>query len=41
MCEAWFLSLRVEHKLHIFENKDHAKVFGAKKDDVRDFVQTT
>jgi hypothetical protein len=33
-CEAWFLTLREEHRLRVFENKLFRKIFGPKKDEV-------
>ena len=30
--ETWSLSLRQEHRLRMFENEVHRKIFGAKKD---------
>ena len=33
-CETWSLTLRVEHRLRLFENKVLRKIFGAKKDEI-------
>ncbi|KAJ4435515.1 hypothetical protein ANN_18131 [Periplaneta americana] len=33
-CETWTLTLREEHRLRVFENKVHRKIFGAKRDEV-------
>ena len=33
-CETWSLTLREEHRLRLFENKVHRKIFGAKKDEI-------
>ena len=32
-CETWFLTLREEHRLKVFENKVLRKIFGAKRDE--------
>ena len=31
-CETWFLTLREEHRLRVFENEVLRKIFGAKRD---------
>ena len=33
-CKTWSLTLREEHRLRVFENKVHRKIFGAKKDEI-------
>jgi hypothetical protein len=33
-CETWFLILRKEHGLRVFENRVLRKIFGSKKDEV-------
>ena len=33
-CETWYLTLREEHKLRVFENKVLRKIFGAKRDEI-------
>jgi hypothetical protein len=33
-CETWSLTLRVEHRLKVFENRVLRKVFGLKRDEV-------
>ena len=33
-CETWSLTLREEHRLRVFENKVHRKIFGAKRDEI-------
>ena len=33
-CETWFLTLREEHKLKMFENKALRKIFWDKKDEI-------
>ena len=33
-CETWFLTLREEHRLRVFENKVLIKIFGAKRDEI-------
>ena len=32
--ETWFLTLKEEHRLRVFENKVLRKIFGAKKDEI-------
>jgi hypothetical protein len=32
--ETWFLTLREEHKLRMYENRVLRKIFGLKRDDV-------
>jgi hypothetical protein len=34
-CETWFLILREEHRLRVFENRVLRKIFGPKKDGVK------
>jgi hypothetical protein len=34
-CETWFLTLREEYKLRLFENRVLRKIFGPKRDEVR------
>ena len=34
MCETWSLTLRVEHRLRVFENRVLRRVFGPKRDEV-------
>jgi hypothetical protein len=33
-CETWYLTLREEHKLRVFENKVLRRIFGLKRDEV-------
>jgi hypothetical protein len=33
-CETWFLTLREEHRLRVFENRVLIKIFGPKRDEV-------
>jgi hypothetical protein len=33
-CETWFLTLREEHRLRVFENRVLRRIFGPKKDEV-------
>jgi hypothetical protein len=33
-CETWSLTLRVEHRLRVFENRVLRRVFGPKRDEV-------
>jgi hypothetical protein len=33
-CESWFLALREEHRLRVFENRVLKRIFGPKKDEV-------
>jgi hypothetical protein len=33
-CETWFLPLKEEHRLRIFENRVLRKIFGPKRDEV-------
>jgi hypothetical protein len=33
-CETWFLTLREEHRLRVFENRVLRGIFGPKRDDV-------
>jgi hypothetical protein len=33
-CETWSLTLRVEHRLRVFENRVLRRIFGSKRDDV-------
>jgi hypothetical protein len=33
-CETWFLTLREEHRLRVFENRVLRRVFGQKRDEV-------
>jgi hypothetical protein len=33
-CEAWFLTLREEHRLRVFENTVLRRIFGPKRDEV-------
>jgi hypothetical protein len=34
-CETWFLTLREEHRLSVFENRVLRRIFGPKRDEVR------
>jgi hypothetical protein len=34
-CETWFLTLREEHGLRLFENRVLRRIFGPKRDEVR------
>jgi hypothetical protein len=33
-CETWFLTLREEHRLGVFENRVLSRIFGSKRDEV-------
>jgi hypothetical protein len=33
-CETWFLTLKEEHRLRMFENKVLKRIFGPKRDEV-------
>jgi hypothetical protein len=33
-CETWFLALRKEHRLRVFENRVLRRIFGSKRDEV-------
>jgi hypothetical protein len=33
-CETWFLTLREEHRLRVFENRGLRRIFGLKRDEV-------
>jgi hypothetical protein len=33
-CETWFLTLRVEHRLRVFENRVLRRIFGPNRDEV-------
>ena len=33
-CEPWSLTMRVEHRLRAFENKELRNIFGAKRDEI-------
>jgi len=33
-CETWFLTLREERRLRVFENRVLRRIFGAKRDEV-------
>jgi hypothetical protein len=33
-CETWYLTLREEHKLSVFENRVLRRIFGPKRDEV-------
>ena len=33
-CETWSLTLRVEHRLRVFENRVLRRIFGAMRDEV-------
>jgi hypothetical protein len=33
-CETWFLALREEHRLRVFENRVLRRIFGPKRDEV-------
>jgi hypothetical protein len=33
-CEAWFLTLREEHSLNVFENRALRRIFGLRRDEV-------
>jgi hypothetical protein len=33
-CETWYLTLREEHKLRVFENRVLSRIFGPKRDEV-------
>jgi hypothetical protein len=34
VCETWSLTLREEHRLRVFENRDLRRIFGPKRDEV-------
>jgi hypothetical protein len=34
-CETWFLTLREEHRLRVFENRMLRKIFGPNRDEVK------
>jgi hypothetical protein len=34
VCETWFLTVREEHKLRVFENRVLRRIFGPKRDGV-------
>jgi hypothetical protein len=34
-CKSWSLTLREEHRLHVFENRVLRRIFGPKRDDRR------
>jgi hypothetical protein len=34
-CKTWFLTLREEHILRVFENRVLSKIFGPKREDVK------
>jgi len=40
-CEAWFLTLREEHRIRVFENRVLRRIFGPKRDKVTGGVQNT
>jgi hypothetical protein len=33
-CETWYLTLREEHRLRVFENRVLRRIFGSKRDEV-------
>jgi hypothetical protein len=33
-CETWSLTLREEHRLRVFENRELRRIFGPKRDEV-------
>jgi hypothetical protein len=33
-CETWYLTLREEHRLKVFENRGLRRIFGPKRDEV-------
>jgi hypothetical protein len=33
-CETWYLTLREEHRLRVFENRVLRRIFGPKRDEV-------
>jgi hypothetical protein len=33
-CEAWFLTLREEHRLRVFDNRVLRRIFGPKRDEM-------
>jgi hypothetical protein len=35
VCETWFLTLREEHRLKVFENRVLRRIFGRKRVDIR------
>jgi hypothetical protein len=34
VCDSWFLILREEHKLRVFENEEPKRIFGTKREEV-------
>jgi hypothetical protein len=40
-CETWFLTLREEHGLRVFENRVLRRIFGPKRDEVTGVEKTT
>jgi hypothetical protein len=41
VCETWSLTLREEHRLRVFENRILRRIFGPKRDEVRNFIICT
>jgi hypothetical protein len=39
-CKIWFLTLRQEHRLEIFENNVLRRIFGSKRDEVTEVEKT-
>jgi hypothetical protein len=35
-CETWFLTIREEHRLRVFENRVGRRILGLKRDDVQE-----
>jgi hypothetical protein len=35
VCETWFLTIREEHRLRVFENRVHRKKFSPERDGVK------
>jgi hypothetical protein len=34
VCQTWYLTLRKEHRLRVFENRVLRRIFGSKRDEV-------
>jgi hypothetical protein len=34
VCETWSLTLRKEHRLRVFENREQRRIFGPKREEV-------
>ena len=40
-CETWWLTLREEHRMRVFQNRVLRRIFGAKKDEVTRGIEKT